>query len=65
MVSLGWLLELLFLPLAAPDRIVGAERPADAHALDHKLVFQRAWEDPRTRVKGVRKLMDDLAGLAA
>ncbi len=32
---------------------------------DHKLVFRRDWDDPRTRVSGVRKLMDELASLAA
>ena len=32
---------------------------------DHKLVFRRHWEDPRTRVRGVRNLMDELARLAA
>jgi len=32
---------------------------------DHKLVFQRDWADPGRRVAGVRKLMDELAGLAA
>ncbi len=32
---------------------------------DHKLVFRRPWDDPRTRVKGVRTLMEELAGLAA
>jgi transcription-repair coupling factor (superfamily II helicase) len=32
---------------------------------DHKLVFQRDWGDPAKRVSGVRKLMDELAKLAA
>jgi len=32
---------------------------------DHKLVYQRAWQDPAARVRGVRQLMDELAKLAA
>ena len=32
---------------------------------DHKLVFQQAWDDPRARVGGVRRLIDDLAKVAA
>ena len=32
---------------------------------DHKLVFRRQWDDPVARVRGVRRLMDDLAKLAA
>ena len=31
---------------------------------DHKLVFQKKWEDPADRARGVRRLIDDLAGLA-
>ena len=32
---------------------------------DHKLVYRRRWEDPKARVGGVRRLMGDLAKLAA
>jgi hypothetical protein len=31
---------------------------------DHKLVFQQKWEDPTARARGVKRLIDDLAGLA-
>ena len=32
---------------------------------DQKLVFRRNWEKPQERVRGVRRLMDELAKLAA
>ena len=32
---------------------------------DHKLVYRRQWDDPKARVGGVRRLMGDLAKLAA
>ncbi|MDX1710931.1 MAG: transcription-repair coupling factor [Rhodovibrionaceae bacterium] len=32
---------------------------------DHKLVYRRQWEDPQSRVKGIRMLMDQLAKIAA
>ncbi|MGF1609292.1 MAG: transcription-repair coupling factor [Kiloniellales bacterium] len=32
---------------------------------DHKLVYRRAWDDPKARVGGVRRLIDDLAKVAA
>jgi transcription-repair coupling factor (superfamily II helicase) len=32
---------------------------------DHKLVFQRPWDDPGERLQGVSKLMEDLAALAS
>jgi transcription-repair coupling factor (superfamily II helicase) len=32
---------------------------------DHKLVFQQTWDDPAERARGVRKLIDDLARMAA
>ncbi len=32
---------------------------------DHKLVYRRQWDDPQSRVGGVRRLMGDLAKLAA
>ncbi|RMD61368.1 MAG: transcription-repair coupling factor [Alphaproteobacteria bacterium] len=32
---------------------------------DHKLVYRRRWDDAAERVRGVRRLMDDLAKLAA
>jgi len=31
---------------------------------DHKLVFLRDWEDPATRVKGLRSIISKLAELA-
>jgi transcription-repair coupling factor (superfamily II helicase) len=31
---------------------------------DHKLVFMRAWESPRERLRGVRLLMRDIAQVA-
>jgi len=31
---------------------------------DHKLVFQRAWDDPASRLKGVTEMMETIAGLA-
>ena len=31
---------------------------------DHKLVFQQKWEDPAARARGVKRLIDELAGLA-
>jgi transcription-repair coupling factor (superfamily II helicase) len=31
---------------------------------DHKLVFQRAWDDPAARLKGVTEMMETIAGLA-
>ncbi|WP_026986225.1 transcription-repair coupling factor [Fodinicurvata fenggangensis] len=31
---------------------------------DHKLVYRRAWEEPRDRMKGVRQLLDKLAQAA-
>ncbi len=30
---------------------------------DHKLVFQRAWDDPAARLKGVTEMMETIAGL--
>jgi transcription-repair coupling factor (superfamily II helicase) len=32
---------------------------------DHKLIYQRRWEDPQARLAGVRRLLGDLAELAA
>ena len=32
---------------------------------DHKLVYRRQWDDPRQRVAGVRRLLDDLGNVAA
>jgi transcription-repair coupling factor (superfamily II helicase) len=32
---------------------------------DHKLVYTRTWDDTATRVKGVNRLMQDLAKLVA
>ena len=32
---------------------------------DHKLVYRRQWDDPKARVGGVRRLIDDLSKLAA
>ena len=31
---------------------------------DHKLVYQRQWDDPPARLRGVRRLLDDLAEVA-
>ncbi len=53
---------------AKPEALVhfiGRQRGMVKLRPDHKLVFQRDWDDPRKRVTGVRKLMDELAGLAA
>ena len=32
---------------------------------DQKLVFRRNWDQPQARVRGVRRLMDELAKIAA
>jgi len=32
---------------------------------DHRLVFTRAWDDPRVRARGARKLLEQLAALTA
>jgi transcription-repair coupling factor (superfamily II helicase) len=32
---------------------------------DHKLVYRRQWDDPQSRVKGIRLLVDQLAQIAA
>jgi transcription-repair coupling factor (superfamily II helicase) len=39
---------------------------ADAVKLrpDHKLVYQRQWDDPPARLRGVRRLLDELAKVA-
>ena len=53
---------------ARPEALVGyIGRQPDQVKLrpDHKLVFRREWSDPARRVTGVRRLMDDLAKLAA
>jgi transcription-repair coupling factor (superfamily II helicase) len=31
---------------------------------DHRLVYQRQWDDPPARLRGVRRLLDDLAEVA-
>ena len=31
---------------------------------DHRLVYQRAWEDAKQRLKGVKKLLQALASIA-
>jgi transcription-repair coupling factor (superfamily II helicase) len=52
---------------ARPDLLVGyiAKHAAWMKLRpDHKLVYTRAWDDPPTRVTGVKRLMKDLAGLA-
>ena len=43
------------------------QREADFARLrpDSRLVYQQNWEDPRTRLAGVRSLLGDLAGIAA
>ncbi len=32
---------------------------------DHRLVYMRNWEDPKQRIAGLERLMDDVAGIAA
>ncbi len=32
---------------------------------DHKLVYRRRWDDPAARLRGVRRLLDDLAKVAS
>ncbi|MCH8001879.1 MAG: hypothetical protein IIA34_09510, partial [Proteobacteria bacterium] len=31
---------------------------------DHKLVYRRQWDDPGARLRGVRRLLDELAKVA-
>ncbi|MFQ5773619.1 MAG: transcription-repair coupling factor [Kiloniellaceae bacterium] len=53
---------------AKPDGLVRfIERQAGTVRLrpDHKLVYRRQWHDPGERVRGVRRLMDALAKVAA
>jgi len=46
--------------------IVFIQKRADTVKLrpDHKLVYQRNWEDPAARARGVKRLIDDLAKIA-
>ena len=47
---------------------MGALRPVACKAAvrpDQKIVFRQAWGDPAERVKGIEKLMQKLASLAA
>ncbi|WP_158045714.1 transcription-repair coupling factor [Skermanella pratensis] len=53
---------------ARPDQLVifiGKQAATMKLRPDHKLVFTRTWDDTATRVKGVQRLMQDLAKLAA
>ncbi len=53
---------------ANPERLIGfITRKADVVKLrpDHKLVFMRAWDEPKQRLKGVGGLLSELAKLAA
>jgi transcription-repair coupling factor (superfamily II helicase) len=46
--------------------IKGLCRAAGAIKLrpDHKLVYQRQWDDPPARLRGVRRLLDELVEVA-
>ncbi len=53
---------------AAPDALVEfIQKNAGTVKLrpDHRLVLMRPWADPRVRTKGVQKLLEELAALAA
>ena len=53
---------------ARPDQLVifiGKQAATMKLRPDHKLVYTRTWDDTATRVKGVQRLMQDLAKLAA
>ena len=50
------------------EGLVGfVQRQADSVKLrpDHKLIYQRRWDDSQARLAGVRRLLGDLAQLAA
>ncbi len=52
---------------AKPEGLIAfIQKRADTVKLrpDHKLVYQRNWEDPAARARGVKRLIDDLAGIA-
>jgi transcription-repair coupling factor (superfamily II helicase) len=53
---------------ARPDKLVmfiGSQVGTMKLRPDHKLVYTRTWDDTATRVKGVNRLMQDLAKLVA
>jgi transcription-repair coupling factor (superfamily II helicase) len=52
---------------ANPEGLVGfiaAQAGSVRLRPDHKLVYRRNWEDPAQRMTGLRKLVDDLVGIA-
>lgn len=52
---------------AKPEALIAfIQKRADTVKLrpDHKLVFQKNWEDPAVRARGVKRLIDDLARIA-
>jgi transcription-repair coupling factor (superfamily II helicase) len=54
--------------VADPAALVGfIERQAGHVQLrpDHKLVYRRSWDEPASRIRGVRLLLDELSKVAA
>ena len=52
---------------AQPEALIAfIQKRADKVKLrpDHKMVFQQTWQDPTARARGVKRLIDELAGLA-
>ena len=52
---------------AKPEALIAfIQKRADTVKLrpDHKLVFQKNWEDPAARARGVKRLIDNLAQIA-
>jgi transcription-repair coupling factor (superfamily II helicase) len=61
-------------PLPARQQVRQAREPHRLHRKrqavislrpDHKLVYRQAWDNAKTRVAGVHKLMEEIARLAA
>ena len=51
-----------------PEKLIGfiqAQKGMVNLRPDHKLVFKRAWNDAKARVKGVRMMLDSLVKVAA
>ncbi len=44
--------------------VIGRQAGAIKQRPDHKLVYQRQWDGPPARLRGVRRLLDDLAEVA-